>query len=133
MNQKIREQLLILNKLSIPNNVFILLFGVLNFDNAIYSNVSDMGFNIKLWTYGIVGWIFYYLSYFKMMFYVFRFKFGAFKDERILVIIFLLTYLFFEFKENMIYARNGMSILSLVMYAYVVYRYRVKILLQMTR
>lgn len=124
---------IILNKLSIPDNVFILLFGVLNFNNAIYSHVSDMGFNIKLWTYGFVGWIFFYLSYFKMMFYVCRFKFDAFKDERILVIIFLLTYLFFEFKENMMYARNGMSILSLVMYAYVVYRYKIRMLVRMTR
>ena len=116
----------ILNKLSVPKDIFVFLFGVLNFNNAIYVHVSDMGFNIKLWTYGIIGWFLYYGAFVKMFFVVYLFKSSFYKTERRVVLIFLLTYLLFEFKENMMYARNGLSILSLVIYGYLVYRHKIR-------
>ena len=115
----------IFGKLSLPHNVFIFLFGVLNFNNAIYTQVSDMGFNINLWTYGIIGFILFYSVFVKFLFIVYKKTSVLYKDERFLVLLFLLTYLFFEFKENMMYARNGLSILSLIFYSYLIYQKKV--------
>lgn len=118
----------ILEKLSIPDSLFILFFGVLNFNNAVYTHVSDMGFNIVLWTYGLIGWLLFYWPYIKMLVFTYQFKSQLYNEERILVLIFLFTYLLFEFKENMMYARNGLSILSLLIYGYVLYRQKCKFL-----
>ena len=109
----------IVSKFSIPNNLYILLFGVLNFDNSVYSYVSDMGFDIKLWTYGIIGWIIFYAAFAKIWWYIYKAKCESIAIERILVMVFLATYMLFEFKEDMMYARNGLSILSLVVFGYV--------------
>ena len=117
---------IILNKFSIPDNLFILFFGVLNFDNSIYTKVSDMGFNINLWTYGFLGWILFYITYFKFLYNVLRLKSVLYSAERILVITFMLTYLLFECKENMMYARNGLSILCLIFFGFLLYRRNVK-------
>lgn len=112
----------LIGKLSIPNNFFIFLFGVLNFDNSIYTKVSDMGFNINLWTYGILGWILFYSTYCVLFKNVLKSRHYACNVERLVAIVFMCTYLFFEIKENMMYARNGLSILSLVVFGYMLHK-----------
>lgn len=112
----------LLGKWSIPNNIVLLLFGTLGFSNIVYTHVSDMGFNISLWKYGLIGSFIFYSPFFKLFCAVKKTKEMLYYDERLTTIIFVLTYLMFEFKENMMYARNGLSILSLAVWGYIVYR-----------
>lgn len=112
----------LLGKWSLPHNIFIFFFGTLGFSNIIYTHVSDMGFNISLWRYGIIGTCLFYYPFFKFFNMIVKMKSPFLNNERLTVAYFLLTYIMFECKENMMYARNGLSILSLVICGYIIYR-----------
>ena len=102
----------LLKTFTIPQDIS-LLFGNLNFNNYEFRDVSDMGWNISLYKYGIFGILFYY----SIVFFIFIKSFSRKhidKSKAFLFRIFILTYLLIEFKEEVIYARNGLSILFLL-------------------
>ncbi|HZW66523.1 MAG TPA: hypothetical protein VFF23_12585, partial [Hanamia sp.] len=106
----------ILSKISLPDNVSQLLFGNVNFSNYLHTYVSDMGFNIILFKFGIIGFILYYLSFFYMIFCIFRFK-NLDKIASFFLKVTFLAYILLEFKEEVMYARNGYSIILLLFFA----------------
>ena len=102
----------LLKTFTIPQDIS-LLFGNLNFNNYVFRDVSDMGWNISLYKYGFFGILFYY----SIVFFIFIKSFSRKhidKSKAFLFRIFILTYLLIEFKEEVIYARNGLSILFLL-------------------
>lgn len=100
-------------KFTIPSEIPVLLFGNLNFNNYDFLNVSDMGWNISLYKYGLLGVLFYYSIVFVIFIKSFSVKYID-KYKVFMFRIFLLIYLLVEFKEQVIYARNGLSILFLL-------------------
>lgn len=106
----------ILSKISLPDSVSQLLFGNVNFSNYLYTDVSDMGFNIILFKFGIIGFVLYYLSFFYMIFCIFRFKYLD-KTASFFLKVTFLAYILLEFKEEVMYARNGYSIMLLLFFA----------------
>lgn len=103
----------LIRKFTIPQDVFILLFGSLNFNNYEFTDVSDMGWNISLYKYGLFGYLFYYSIIIGIFIKAFNGKYIE-KSKVFLFRIFIITYLIFEFKEEVIYARNGLSIFFLL-------------------
>jgi hypothetical protein len=108
---------IILNKFSISNNIKTLFFGDLNFSNLKYTNVSDMGWNINLYKFGLFGIVIYYVPFFVILFSLFKKKIGD-KSKGFFVKIIILSTILFEFKEQFIYARNGFSILMMISISY---------------
>lgn len=103
----------LLDTFTIPQDIRVLLFGNLNFNNYDFTDVSDMGWNISLYKYGLFGILFYYSIVFAILKKSFRTKYID-KSKVLMFRIFLLTYLLVEFKEEVIYARNGLSMLFLL-------------------
>ena len=103
----------IVTSFTIPQDIPVLLFGNLNFNNYDFTDVSDMGWNISLYKYGLFGILFYYSIVFLIFIKIFSRK-HIDKSKAFLLRIFILTYLLIEFKEEVIYARNGLSILFLL-------------------
>jgi hypothetical protein len=104
---------IILNKFSIPSDTLGILFGNLNFSNYIIKNVSDMGYNISLYKYGIFGILIYYYPIIYMLKITSKNKIQI-NNPSFFVKIILITYLLLEFKEEVIYARNGFSIVLII-------------------
>lgn len=103
----------ILTSFTIPQDIPVLLFGNLNFNNYDFTDVSDMGWNISLYKYGLFGALFYYSIVFSIFIKILSRK-HIDKSKAFFLRIFILTYLLIEFKEEVIYARNGLSILFLL-------------------
>lgn len=111
----------ILNKFSLSDKLSNLLFGDVNFSNYQNRNVSDMGYNIILYKYGLFGFLFYYAPVIYMTAKVWRDKTPSLQNFFFLKII-LIVYLLLELKEEVIYARNGFSIILLIVVGFFVQR-----------
>lgn len=106
------------NKFSFPDDLKILFFGNLGFSNLKENiMVSDMGWNLVLYKYGLLGIIFYYIPFFTVLFISFKKK-NIDKLKSLFIKLLIFSFLLFEFKEQIIYARNGYSILLLIIISY---------------
>lgn len=112
---------IIFKHLNLPDNFFMLIFGNVGFKSNNYLKVSDMGYNIILCKYGIIGFIIYYYFIVSSLWRFLAKKSYYFyinnKDLFYLVVIFLLTFIFLELKEQVIYSRCCLAIFSLVLIA----------------
>ncbi len=109
----------ILGRFSFPPTWRGLLLGDLNFSNYTTTDVSDMGFNIILYKYGLVGLVIYYWPAFYMLRKTMKLKISS-KAITFFMKITFIAYIFLEFKEEVIYARNGYSIVLLLFFGAVI-------------
>lgn len=107
----------ILNKFSFSDDIKTLFFGDLNFSNYSDFIVSDMGWNLVLYKFGLLGIVFYYYPFFIIALMSFRKK-NIDKSKSYFTKVLVLSFILFEFKEQFIYARNGYSILLLITISY---------------
>ena len=105
------------NKFSFPSEIKTLLFGDINFSNLNSYVVSDMGWNLILYKFGLFGILFYYIPFLTILIISYKKK-NIDKSKSFFIKILLLSFLLFEFKEQIIYARNGYSILLLIIISY---------------
>lgn len=101
----------LVSKFSLPQDPLSLFFGDIGFSNYIFTKVSDMGFNIAIYKYGLVGSTLYYLPIFYMIYCCYKLD----KTNRIFF-IFMFMFLVIEFKEFVLYSRNLSSIMFLVFF-----------------
>ena len=113
----------IFNKFSFSNDVKTIFFGDLNFSNYGSLIVSDMGWNLILYKFGLLGILFYYTPFFTILSLSFKKK-NIDKSKSFFTKTLILSFLLFEFKEQIIYARNGYSILLLITVSYLLIEYK---------
>lgn len=107
---------IILSKFTIPQNIVTFLLGDISFTNYTFFKVSDMGFDVSWYTYGVIGSVFFYLPIIIIIVQSFRFNLSK-KPIKYLIRLFPLVYFCLEFKETFTYGRTGLSILLLIYFA----------------
>lgn len=96
--------------LRLPDNPLQTLFGMISFSNWNYNGkISDMGFQISLFRYGFMGFIFYYLVYFVLVFNIILKKHINYFGILVFLTLFLL-----ETKESTMYARGLIIVMFFV-------------------
>ena len=101
---------------TLPENLVQLMLGDLSFSNYIFTDVSDMGYNLSIYKYGIFGSFFYYSPYLLIIYFLYKSEIEN-KENHYFTKILVLVYVFYEFKEEFLYARNGLSIIFLIVIA----------------